>query len=109
MAGSISITVSTATYSIGENIIVNLSLQNNGDEAAEDVRVSLLLPDGFASDRVIVGQLVPGVPWSGSIGVNITGNIMPGTYPAVVLTEYKDLNGYPFSSVSKNTIIYNVL
>ena len=33
-------------------------------------------------------------------------NIVPGKYTFAVLTEYSDANGYGFSSVSPNTIIY---
>jgi len=106
LAGSISITVTATTSVFSDNGIVNITLQNNGDEAAEDVRVSLLLSEDFTSDMVVIGRLFPGVPWSGSIFVNTTDNLLPGAYPAVILTQYRDANGYPFSSVSKNSIVY---
>ncbi|MCX6819497.1 MAG: hypothetical protein NT129_05890 [Candidatus Aenigmarchaeota archaeon] len=106
LAGSISITVTATTSVFEDNGVVNITLQNNGDEAAEDVRVSLLLPEDFTSDMVVIGRLFPGVPWSGAIFVNTTDNLLPGAYPAVILTQYRDANGYPFSSVSKNSIVY---
>lgn len=106
LAGSISITVTATTSVFEDNGVVNITLQNNGDEAAEDVRVSLLLPEDFTSDMVVIGRLFPGVPWSGSIVFNTTDNLLPGAYPAVILTQYRDANGYPFSSVSKNSIVY---
>lgn len=106
MAGSISITVTARPSEIEDSCLVNMSLQNKGDEAAEDVRVSLLLPDGFVSEGINIGRLIPGVLWNGSITVNRTGSLLPGLYPAIILTQYKDANYYQFSSVSKNNLIY---
>jgi hypothetical protein len=106
LAGSISITVTATSSGFENNNMINLSLQNSGNEAAEDVHISLLLPQGFTSENAVIGRLVPGVPWSGSIIVNTTDNLLPGAYPAVILTQYRDANGYPFSSVSKSNIIY---
>jgi hypothetical protein len=81
-------------------------LINMGDEAAENVRLNLVLPEGFGSDSVFVGTLETNKPRNISFGVRLPDSILPGVYPAVVMTDYTDLNGYPFSSVTPGVIKY---
>ncbi len=84
---------------------VNITLLNSGDEPAYDVQLSLLLPEGISSEPIFLGKLDPNMPQSGTFDIKINSEIIPGKYSMVILTEYKDANGYPFSSVSPNSLI----
>jgi hypothetical protein len=101
-AGSISMTVSTEAVFLPGNMSV--SLQNNGDETAWNVHVSVL--SIFEANDIYINSLGPGQNMSFQIKINKTTDILPGQYPAVILTRYEDANGYPFSSVSPNYVIY---
>lgn len=105
MAKYISITTTMDSVMLDGNATrVNVSLRNSGDEAAMDTRLSLLLPQGFDANSIFVGTLGQ-AQFRGVF--NITAkDALPGEYAFAVLTEYKDANGYPFSSVSPNTIVY---
>ncbi len=101
-AGSISMTVSTGAVFLPGNMTV--SLQNNGDETAWNVRMSLL--SIFEATDTYINSLGAGQNVEFSIEINKTDDILPGQYPAVILTRYEDANHYPFSSVSPNYVIY---
>jgi hypothetical protein len=83
----------------------HVKLLNSGDEAAYKVQISLLT-DSFKTDQLYVGNLDPNIPFEGDLNITETKEIFPGSYPLVVLTDYTDANGYPFSSISPNYITY---
>jgi hypothetical protein len=83
----------------------HIRLLNSGDETAYNVQISLI-NDNFNVDQVHVGNLDPNMPFEGDINIKKMKEILPGDYPLVVLTDYADANGYPFSSVSPNYITY---
>ena len=102
-AGTISMTVSTENVIFPENM--SISIENQGDEAAFNVRLSVI-SDNFVADDAFVKKLEPRQKLNLSLGINSTGDNLPGLYPAVIMTRYEDANGYPFSSVSPNYIVY---
>lgn len=105
-AGVISLTTTVSTEIMSENTTrVNVKLLNSGDEAAHNVQVSLIT-DNFQSDPIFVGDLSPNNPFEGDFTLSLTKRILPGTYPLIVLVDYADANGYPFSSVSPTSIVY---
>lgn len=89
----------------GQEAVFNITLQNSGDEAAYDVQLSLVLPEGMAANQIYLGQVQPMIPKSSSFNVRIDPSLTPGKYSIAVLTEYKDANGYPFSSMTPNYIV----
>jgi len=84
---------------------INVSLANSGDEAANGVQLSLLLPAGFTANTVFLGRMDPNIPQTASFLIQIGSSTTPGVYPIALLTEYKDANGYQFSSVTPNYLV----
>ncbi len=84
---------------------VRVKLLNSGDESAHNVQISLIT-ENFQSDPIFVGDLSPNSPFEGDFTLDLTKEILPGIYPLVVLVDYADANGYPFSSVSPTSLIY---
>lgn len=101
---SLTTTITTDTMT-GKTAKVQVKLLNSGDETAHNVQISLMT-DSFKTDQLYVGNLDPNKPFEGDLNVSRIKEINPGTYPIVVLTDYSDANGYPFSSVSQNYITY---
>jgi hypothetical protein len=105
-AGVISLTATISTDVMTENTTkVLVKLLNSGDEAAHNVQISLLTDD-FESNPIFVGILNLNVPFERNFTVSLKEDILPGNYPIVVLVDYADANGYPFSSVSPSYITY---
>jgi len=98
------ITISTSAVAEriteGDTTTITVKLINSGDEAAHDVRVSLLLPDGFSANELRPGTMEPDKPYEGAFTISIDSGLTPGTYLAAILTDYRDANLYPFSSVT---------
>ena len=106
LAGTISLTTSVTTDVLTTgNGEIQVTLTNHGDEAAYNVQLSLIT-DYFSSNPVHVGTLEVNRPFDGNISVNANGELKEGNYPVVLMTEYADANGYPFSSVSPITLTY---
>jgi len=84
---------------------VNITLLNSGDEPAYDVQLSLLLPEGVSSEPIFLGELDPNMPKNGTFDIKINSDVIPGRYSMAILTDYKDANGYPFSSVLPKSLI----
>ena len=105
-AGVISLTTTISTDIMTEDVTkIHVKLLNSGDEPAHSVQVSLLAT-GFNANPILVGKLNPNEPFEEDFEVTLTEEILPGSYPIVVLTDYTDANGYPFSSVSPSSIVY---
>jgi len=106
LAGTISLTTSVTTDVLSKNQgQIQVSLSNSGDESAYNVQVSLIT-DNFSSQPVHVGTLDVNKPYETEMSVVATNNLKEGNYPVVLLTEYTDANGYPFSSISPVTLTY---
>jgi hypothetical protein len=84
---------------------INVTLSNSGDEAANGVQLSLLLPTGFKSNTVFLGRMDPNIPQAAGFSLEIDASTPPGVYSFALLTEYKDANGYQFSSVTPNYLV----
>lgn len=102
---SISTSVSVENMITGNESGINILLRNTGDESAYDVQLSLILPPGIKTENMFVGELKPDRPYKGNFTVSAVNDIIPGKYTIGILTDYKDANGYQFSSVSPNSLI----
>ncbi|MBN2250443.1 MAG: hypothetical protein JW724_00020 [Candidatus Altiarchaeota archaeon] len=89
----------------GNETQIRLNMVNTGDEAAYEVELSLMLPEGITSDYMSLGRVDPRIPQSGEFNLKISPEIKPGKYSIAILTEYRDANGYAFSSVSPNDLV----
>jgi hypothetical protein len=98
-----SMTVEKTIYS--DTSTINVSLANSGDEAANGVQLSMLLPPGFTANTVFLGRMDPNIPQTASFSLQIDASTAPGMYSIALLTEYKDANGYQFSSVTPNYLV----
>lgn len=106
-AGVISLTTEVSTDPLIENSTkTHVKLLNSGNEAAYNIQVSLILPPVFSTSPEFIGTLNPNKPEEVDFNINLIGETLPGNYPLVVLTDYADANGYPFSSVSPSFIVY---
>ena len=109
LASFISLTTTITTDVITENFTnIQVDILNSGDEPAYFVQVSPLLPNNFQAEPNLfnVGTFNPNSPKKINFNLTITNQIFTGTYPLVILVDYADANGYPFSSVSPSSIIY---
>jgi hypothetical protein len=100
------VTVTQNVVVTEKNTTLNVTVMNSGNEAAYDVQLSLILPEGFTTEPIFAGVLQPNVPYMGSFRVGIDDSAKPGTYPVVVKTHYADANAYPFSTVTPTFIRY---
>ncbi len=83
---------------------LQVSVINNGDESAYDVRLSLILPDGFSSKTITYRELKPKETKRDTLKVSISDTLNQGSYVIALLTRYADANNYPFSSVNTITL-----
>lgn len=105
-ASVISLTTTISAETMSKNSAkLHIKILNSGDEAANNVQISSLTED-FKTDVINVGILEPNIPFEGDMNVSRTKEIDPGNYPIVVLTDYADANGYPFSSISRVDLTY---
>ena len=86
--------------------VINISLINSGDEPAHDAQVSLILPEGMASNGVYLGVMYPNVQYGAVFNVTVSEGKRPGRYPIVMKLHYTDANAYPFSVVSPSFMMY---
>jgi len=109
LASVISLTtiISTDIMS-GDTTEIRVNILNSGDEAAYSVQASVLLPDDFTVNPKtnFVGTLNPNEPKELYFNISLKDSAYEGTYPLIVLVDYTDANGYPFSSVSPSSLIY---
>lgn len=102
---SISTSVSVENAIMDNETRVNIQITNSGDESAHDVQLSLILPADFGWANMFVGELKPNRPYDGNFTILAVNSIVPGKYTIGLMTDYKDANGYQFSSVSPNSLI----
>ena len=104
LAGTISLTTIISADLVIDDGNIQVMLSNSGNEAAYSVQLSVL-SDDFSSEPIYVGILKPEVPFNANLTIS-PEELSEGNYPVVVLVEYADANGYPFSSVSPITVNY---
>lgn len=106
-ASFISLTTSMDNIVIANDTVSKaMSITNSGDEPSWNVKVSLLLPEGFISEPLYAGKINANGVFSGRFNVSKIPGLSKGSYSIAVLTEYQDANGYQFSSISPNLIVY---
>lgn len=98
LAGTIKLTTSAQAKLENGRLSVDLQLVNQGDEAAQNLSLRLV----SAGQQIEVpgpATLTPNQPQKIHLemAVEVPG---PGTYPAVILVRFHDLNGYPFTSLA---------
>jgi hypothetical protein len=93
LAGVIRMQVSCSVR--GTNMTVRMT--NTGDEPAQNVRAHVTFM-GKEMHTDNISSFPPQVPKSENFVLDTTD--LKGTYPAVVIVDFEDLNSYPFSSVS---------
>lgn len=96
---SLSNTLDSFSIGVSGTSYAKISINNYGDEAAKNVRISLLLPDGFSSKTIYAGDIRNGGSYSGSFEIKSQRGV-PGSYTTAMLIEYEDSNGYALSAVS---------
>jgi len=107
LAGVISLTTTISSdIMTKDETKIHVSLLNSGNEPANNVQITPLLPNNFSSEPVSFDKLNPNEPEETEFKVKLTEETTPGSYPVAILTDYADVNGYPFSSVSPSFIIY---
>lgn len=104
----ISITTTASSGTIFHNsTILSVLLQQGGDEAAYDVSVFPLLPEGFSyTGALSMQRLDPEKSIQGNFTVYLNGETTLGEYPVVIQTIYHDANMYPFSTISPYLLTY---
>jgi hypothetical protein len=107
-ASFISLTTSISGIIIENSTQTSVKIINSGDETAYSLQISLILPEGFEADKISIRNLTPNSSFEGIFNITRKKDLIPGKYPAIVLTEYADANGYPFSAISPTSIIYKV-
>lgn len=80
-------------------------LNNLGDEAAHEVDLSLLLPEGFSGEGTYLGKFNPHEPRTETLTIKSEGEKKKGLYPGALIVGYKDANLYPFSAITPLNII----
>ncbi|MBU0761810.1 MAG: hypothetical protein KKD39_02190 [Candidatus Altiarchaeota archaeon] len=100
-AGTILLTTTVKTpntLSHGENKII-VMVKNGGDEIAKEVYLEIILPAGFNSQDIRMGDIIPGENKSGETTISVPDDAI-GTYPLIVKAKYSDSFKYPFSAIA---------
>jgi len=90
----------------GNQTVINVSIENSGDEPARNLQMEFDTPKGFSSTKLYPRILQPEKSYNGTFDVSIVGDVKPGTYPFFMVTHYTDANGYPFSSLTSINMVY---
>jgi hypothetical protein len=83
-----------------------VTIRNQGDEAAYDVSISIKLPQGLSAEDIFIGRLEAGGSYKGAVTIETQGEVSEGVYPSVLLVNYKDANSYPFSALAPFQVVY---
>lgn len=107
LAGVISLTTTISSdVMTKDETKIHVSILNSGNEPANNVQITPLVPNSFSTEPVSFEKLNINEPKETNFKVKLTEETIPGNYPVVILTDYADINGYPFSSVSPSSIVY---
>ncbi|OGC32852.1 hypothetical protein A2311_03275 [candidate division WOR-1 bacterium RIFOXYB2_FULL_48_7] len=97
-ASYISLKTITATRVSGQQLVVEISSTNNGDESAFNVQAEIM----FAGQKHLLNKTSE-LPIGGIYQAKLTLPLKvnkPGNYPLVLTMHYADANQYPFSALS---------
>ncbi|MBI5229257.1 hypothetical protein HY991_04040 [Candidatus Micrarchaeota archaeon] len=93
-----------------DEVELDVSVKNTGDEPAHSVMVSLTATDYLASNKITKSLLGVSEEMKGKMSLTIleslSKNLLPGTYPSALVVDYKDANGYPFSAISPLSVSF---
>ena len=86
--------IPSRVYPGDSEVSVLVSLVNSGEDKAEDVEVSLILPEGFksttpSSTRILPGTLMPGLPTQLRFYIDIMDSTAPGSYNSTLNVTYR--------------------
>ena len=98
-AGTITITTTVKAIVTGDHLRVEITLVNQGDEAARNLSLEMEAA-GVKLEAPGPESLPPNQPYQTSLELDLKLTT-PGTYPVVILVRFHDLNGYPFSSLAQ--------
>lgn len=105
-AGRISFNIDmSAPYITSESVNIKVSIKNFGDESAKDVLLTLKLPEAMQTNPIFVGDMNPLDVFEGIFKIQLKRSLLSGSYPVILMLEYKDINGYPFSVLSSLKLI----
>ncbi|MFH1060864.1 MAG: hypothetical protein V1797_19555 [Pseudomonadota bacterium] len=102
-AGTIKLTTTAQAKLEGGRLSVEVQIVNQGDEAAQNLSLKLISA-GQQVEAPGPATLPPNQPSKTSLTMAVDVP-SPGTYPAVILVRFHDLNGYPFTSLA-NALYY---
>jgi hypothetical protein len=94
----------TANANTKDEMTVWLSLKNSGDEPAYNLRLELMLPDGFKAGTANKGILENGTTQAFELNVTLGEHVLPGSYSAPVNLQFEDVKGYMISMVYPLTL-----
>lgn len=90
----------------GEEVRINFTLSNTGNEVAYQVWLEPMLPEGFESSSFRLLKLPPGIPLNSSLKIKMPVGTLPGRYSVGLKLHYRDVNGYPLSVVFPESIAF---
>jgi len=85
--------------SLGNETTVNLSITNNGDEPATDVKLDLMSEIGRPSSDIYWEMLSPGETGNGSFKIIFDDSIPPGSHPQKISLRYTNPRSEVYSLV----------
>lgn len=97
-AGHITLQISTTPTPADQQIFCTVSIVNQGDESAANVQAHVEFL-GKRYSAQVQPSLAVGQTYQGSYEMPAT-NLLPGRYSLIVIVEYTDTNGYPFTALS---------
>jgi len=98
LAGHITLQISTTPSVADKQILCAVSIVNQGDEAAANVQAHVEFM-GRRYSAQVMPLLAVGQNYTGSYQIPAE-NLAPGRYTLVVMADYTDTNGYPFTALS---------
>lgn len=102
-AGEISLRITNENLvSYPEDMEMNISVKNLGNEVARSVEIVPILPSGLRTNNLIIGDLPPEERFTGKLNFSKTEEFSLGIYPLVLRVEYADMNQYPFSVLASS-------
>ena len=99
--GSITLTTSSTSIVFEDGVKIEVTTINSGDETAERVGISMFF-QGEVSKSPVKHRLVPGESFTVRFPIIIPPRAS-GAYTVLVLVDFHDVKGYPFSALSYTT------
>lgn len=86
------------------NNSINVEIINRGNEPAYDIKLTLSV-DGFEAKSNVWNKIYPYESLNWNVLINKSFK-KEGSYPLVMIMEYRDANFYPYSAISATYFIY---